>query len=157
MSIRSPIALVLSLVCLAVPAWADDQAHLNAYDRGDYPTALKEWLPLAEQGDAGAQFYLGVLYERGEGVPQDYAIARQWYEKAAAQGGAKAQFYLGLLHAYGEGGPQDLVQAHMWYHLAAGNGYKIATGYLDDLANQMTPDQIAEAQRLAQEWKLKGK
>jgi TPR repeat protein len=189
MFLRLNAAILLSIVCLAVPAWADNQAGLNAYVRGDYATALREWRSFAEQGDASAQFYLGVLYGRGvpqdyaiarqwykkaaaqghaeaqfnlgvlydsgQGVPQDYAIARQWYEKAAAQGGAKAQFYLGLLYAYGEGGPQDLVQAHMWYSLAAGNGYETATGYRNDLAKQMTPAQIAEAQKLAREWKPK--
>ena len=188
MSLRFPIALVLSIVCLAVPAWADSQAGVDAYTHGDYATALREWQPIAEQGDAAAQYNLGVLYEKGRGVPQDYtqarqwwekaavqghakaqfnlgvlydsgqgvsqdhAIARHWYEKAAAQRVAKAQFYLGLQSAYGRGVLQDVVQAHMWYSLAAENGYEIATGYRDDLAKQMTPTQIAEAQKLAREW-----
>ena len=58
-----------------------------------------------------------------------------------------------LLYANGLGGSQNLVQAYMWYSLAAGNGYEIATGYRNDLAKQMTPAQIAEAQQLAREWK----
>ena len=156
-SLRFPIAVVLSIVCLAVPAWADFQAGKDAYDRGDYATALNEWRPLAEQGDPSAQFRLGLLYENGEGVPRDFAKARLWYEKAAVQGEAKAQFYLGIQSAFGEGGPLDLVQAHMWYSLAAGNGNAHAPGYHDDLARQMTAAQIAEAQRLAREWKPKGK
>jgi TPR repeat protein len=156
-SLRFPIAVVLSIVCLAVPAWADFQAGKDAYDRGDYATALNEWRPLAEQGDRSAQFRLGLLYENGEGVPRDFAKARLWYEKAAVQGEAKAQFYLGIQSAFGEGGPLDLVQAHMWYSLAAGNGNAHAPGYRDDLARQMTAAQIAEAQRLAREWKPKGK
>jgi TPR repeat protein len=156
-SLRFPIAVVLSIVCLAVPAWADFQAGKDAYDRGDYATALNEWRPLAEQGDPSAQFRLGLLYENGEGVPRDFAKARLWYEKAAVQGEAKAQFYLGIQSAFGEGGPLDLVQAHMWYSLAAGNGNAHAPGYRDDLARQMTHAQIAEAQRLAREWKPKTK
>jgi TPR repeat protein len=80
-----------------------------------------------------------------------------WYDKAAVQGEAKAQFYLGIQSAFGEGGPLDLVQAHMWYSLAAGNGNAHAPGYRDDLARQMTAAQIAEAQKLAREWKPKGK
>jgi TPR repeat protein len=149
------IALVLSIVWLAVPAWADFQTGMDAYNRGDYATALREWRPLAEQGEASAQFQLGLLYDNGDGVPRDYAKARQWYERAAAQGGVKAQFYLGLQSAYSEGGPLDLVQAHMWYSLAAGNGYAHAPGYRDDLARQMTPAQIAEAHKRAREWKPK--
>ena len=155
LSLRFPIALVLSLVCLVVPAWADYQAGMDANNRGDYATALREWRPLAEPGDARAQFDLGLLYENGDGVPRDYAKAHQWYEKSAAQGGAKAQFYLGMQCAFGEGGPLDLVQAHMWYSLAAGNGHAAATVYRNDLARQMTPAQIAEAQKRAREWKSK--
>ena len=108
------IALVLSFVCLATLAWADYQAGMDANNRGDYATALREWRPLAEQGDPSAQFRLGSLYENGDGVSRDFAKARQWYEKAAAQGEPKAQLYLGLLSAFGQGGPLDLVQAHMW-------------------------------------------
>lgn len=155
--LRFPIALVLSIICLAAPAWADYQAGMDAYSRGDYATALREWRPLAEQGDPIAQFRLGSLYENGDGVPRDFAKARQWYEKAAAQGEAKAQFYLGIQSAYGEGGSRDLVQAHMWYSLAAGNGNAHAPGYRDDLARQMTPAQIAEAHKRAREWKPTGK
>ena len=157
MPLRFPIALVLSIICLAVPAWADYQAGMDAYGRGDYATALREWRPLGEQGDPIAQFRLGSLYENGDGVPRDFAKARQWYEKAAAQGEAKAQFYLGIQSAYGEGGPRDLVQAHMWYSLAAGNGNAHAPGYRDDLARQMTPAQIAEAHKRAREWRPNGK
>jgi uncharacterized protein len=155
MPLRFPIALALSLVCLVVPAWADYQAGMDANNRGDYATALREWQPLAEQGDARAQFDLGLLYENGDGVPRDYAKARQWYEKSAAQGGAKAQFYLGMQCAFGEGGPLDLVQAHMWYSLAAGNGHAAATVYRNELTRQMTPAQIAEAHKRAREWKPK--
>jgi hypothetical protein len=155
--LRFPLALVLSMVCLVVPAWADFQAGMDAYNRGDFATALREWRPLAEQGDARAQFSLGLSYENGDGVPRDHAKAREWYEKAAAQGDAKAQFYLGMQASFGEGGPQDLIQAYMWYSLAAGNGNAHAPGYRNDLARQMTPAQIAEAQKRAREWKPKGK
>jgi TPR repeat protein len=128
---------------------------MDAHHRDDYATALREWRPLAEQGDARAQFQLGLLHENGDGVQKDHAKARQWYEKAAAQEEAKAQFYLGLQSAYGEGGPLDVIQAHMWYSLSAENGYAYAPGYRDDLARQMTPAQITEAQKREREWKLK--
>ena len=153
MSLRFAIALVLSIICLAVPVWADFQAGKDAYDRGDYATALNEWRPLAEQGDPSAQFRLGSLYENGDGVQRDFVKARQWYEKAAAQGEAKAQFYLGIQSAYGEGGTLDLVQAYMWYSLAAGNGNAHAPGYRDDLVRQMTPAQLIEAQKRVRAWK----
>ena len=153
--LRFPIALVLSIVCLVVPAWADFKAGMDAYNRGDFATALREWQPLAEQGNASAQFSLGLSYENGDGVPRDYTKARQWYEKAAAQGDAKSQLYLGLQSSFGQGVPVDLVQAYMWYSIAAGNGNMHAPGYRDDLTRQMTPAQITEARKRAREWKPK--
>jgi TPR repeat protein len=98
MCIRFPIALVLSIFCLALPAWADFQAGMTAHDREDYATALREWQPLAEQGNALAQYHVGMLYHKGRGVPQDDRQARKWYAKAAAQGQPKAQFSLGTLY-----------------------------------------------------------
>ena len=152
---RIPLFLLLSLVLVVPPAWADFQAGMDAKNRGDFAKALREWQPLAEQGDAGAQFYLGMLHENGDGVPEDYGKAREWYEKSAAQGNANAQFYLGLMCAFGRGTSLDLVQAHMWYSLAAGNGHARAALHRNDLAKEMKPAQIAEAQKRAREWKPK--
>jgi len=126
MSFRLTSILVLSVFCLAVPAWADFQAGMNAHDREDYATALQEWQPLAEQGDALAQYQLGMLYHKGRGVPQDDVQARKWYGKAAAQGQAKAQFSLGTLYFNGEGGPKDYQQALRWLRLAADQGMALA-------------------------------
>ena len=122
MSLRFPIVLVLSIVCLAAPASADFQSGMDANNRGDYATALREWRPLAEQGDALAQYNLGLLYRKGRGVPQDDVQARQWYAKAAVQGQAKAQFNLGTLYFNGEGVPKDYQQALRWFRLAADQG-----------------------------------
>ena len=69
-----------------------------AYERGDYATALKEFRVLAEQGDATAQFILGVMYHDGRGVTQDYKEAVKWHRKAADQGNALAQFNLGVMY-----------------------------------------------------------
>ncbi len=143
------------MLLLTALAHADFQDGLDAYNRGDYETAFKEWHPLAEQGNAQAQYYLGVLYFKGEGVPQDYAQARKWWRKAAAQGHAIAQFNLGLLYNFGLGVPQDYVQAHMWDNLAAAQGEELAVTGRDQMAPKMTQEQIAEAQRLAGEWELK--
>ncbi len=82
---RVALAVAL-LIALATPSQADFQDGLAAFSRGDYAAALREWRPLAEQGYAGAQFYLGVMYATGRGLPQDYAEAVKWYRKAAEQG-----------------------------------------------------------------------
>ena len=156
-ALRFSLSLVLSIICFAGPAWGDYQAGMDAYNRGDFKTALREWQPLAEQGDARGQFSLGLLYENGDGVTRDYTKARQWYEKAAAQGDAKAQLYLGLQSSFGQGVPMDVVEAYMWYSLAAENGNPHAPGYRVDLSRQMTPAQIAEGKKRAKEWKPKGK
>jgi len=121
-----PIALVLSIVCLTASAWADFKAGENAYHRGDYATALREWQPLAKQGHAVAQYNLGLLYANGHGVPKDDVQARQWYEKAAAQGHANAQVNLGSLYDYGRGVPQDFKMAVRWYLRSANQGNDIA-------------------------------
>ncbi|TKB89076.1 MAG: sel1 repeat family protein [Nitrospira sp.] len=126
MTFRLAGTLVLSIFFLAVPAWADFQAGMTAHDSEDYATAMREWLPLAEQGDALAQYHVGMLYHKGRGVPQDDAEARKWYAKAAAQGHARAQFSLGTLYFNGEGGPKDYQQALRWFRLGANRGDALA-------------------------------
>jgi TPR repeat protein len=118
------LALTMTLVSGAVAGPFEDAAA--AYERGDYKTASRLWRTLAEQGLAMAQLNLGIMYAKGNGVPQDY------------------------------------VQAHMWLNLAAARfpasdaeNLNVAVGTLDIVASRMTPAQIAEAQKLAREWKPK--
>ena len=114
------------------------------------------WYRLAaEQGEATAQFNLGVMYATGQGVPQDFKEAMQWYYLAAMQGDADAQHNLGVMYAKGEGVMQDPVLAYMWFNLAAAQGQKAATELLGSLGRTMTPAQIEEAQKLAREWESK--
>ncbi len=148
------------LLGLTVLAWAGWDEGLAAYNRGDYATALREWRPLAEQGDAGAQIFLGFMYKKGRGVPQDYAEAMKWYRKAAEQGYASAQVNLGVMYINGQGVPQDYVQALMWFNLAAsrfppGEKRDRSVNNRDIVAEGMNPAQISEAQKLAREWKPK--
>jgi TPR repeat protein len=124
-----------------------------AYNRQDYPEAIRLCRPLAELGDIDAQTALGNLYYEGGGVEQNYTSAANWFRKAAEQGDATGQFSLGLAYEQGDGVPQDYVLAHMWYNLAAAQGAGVAAKARDELAAAMTPEQIAEAQRLAREWK----
>jgi TPR repeat protein len=118
----------------------------------NYAEAVKWYRKAADQGYAMAQFSLGIMYENGQGVPQDYAEAAKWYRRAAEQGYAKAQHNLGGYYHLGQGVQRDYVSAHMWYSLAAAQGNEDAPINRDFLANMMTPDQIAEAQRMAREW-----
>ncbi len=149
------LAPALLTFLLASPAWADSQAGMDAYKRGDYATALKELRPLAEQGDAFAQVRLGIMYDRGEGGPENDKEAVRWYRRAAEQGDARAQYNLGLMYSGEFGVPEDYVQSHMWFNLAAAQGNENARNFRNGVAARMTPAQIAEAQRLAREWKPK--
>ena len=119
----------------------------------DYAEALLWYCKAANQGHAEAQFSLGVMYERGQGVPLNFAEAVQWYRKAADQGYAQAQYNLGILYAMGGGVAQDYVQAHMWLNLASAQGNDEDRKYREQVAAKMTPAEIAEAQRLAREFK----
>lgn len=125
----------------------------------DAAQARQWWEKAAAKGNAEAQAFLGSLYEAGAGVPQDYANARRWYEQAAAQGNTMAQISLGFLYALGEGVQKDDVQAYMWFILAAvhstGQEQENAENSLFEITRRMTPTQVAEAQKLAREWKPK--
>jgi len=120
-----------------------------AYQRRDFATALRLMRPLAEEGNAEAQINLGNMYFDGNGVPQDYREGVKWYQLAADKGSADAQIALGFLYEYGDAVPQDYVQAHKWFDLAGSSSYR------DTVAAKMTPEQIAEAEKLAREWKPK--
>ena len=123
----------------------------NAYNSGDFATALKEFRPLAEQGDALAQYQLGLMYEKGEGVPQNDKTAVKWYRLAAEQGHSSAQTNLGTIYGTGKGVIQDFVYAHMWGNLGASNGNEVGVKVRETAAKNMTPADISTAQKLARE------
>jgi uncharacterized protein len=123
----------------------------------DLTEALKWYRKAAEQGDAPAQVELAELYKGAPGVRQDFTEVVRWYRAAAEQGYRYAQLGLGARYEDGEGVSKDLVQAHMWYNLAAERGLALAAKARDMIAARMTPSEIAEAQRLAREWKPKGR
>ena len=115
-------ALLFGTLCVQALA-ADFQAGMEAYNRGDYAGALREFRPLAEQGHAWSQYNLGVMYAEGRGVPQDDAKAVKWYRRAAAQGHAWAQYNLGVRYAEGRGVPEDDAEAVKWFRKAAEQGH----------------------------------
>ena len=106
-----------------VPATTGLQAGLDAYQRGDYPAALKMLIPLANKGDATAQLYLGLMNEMGQGVPQNHKKAAMRYRQAAEQGNAEAQYHLGEKYDLGQGVPQSKKMAAEWYGKSASHGY----------------------------------
>jgi TPR repeat protein len=109
------------------------------------------WQKAAAQGNADAQTNLGVMYENGRDVPKDEAKAFEWYQKAAAQGVAQAQYNVGVMYAKGQGVPKDDVQAYAWCELATAQGHTNAATLRDLLEAELTPDQLAAAEKLSSE------
>ncbi len=123
-----------------------------AFLKGDFKTAFALWKPLAEKGSKGAQLLVGRMYQEGSGVPKDSHEAARWLTLSANQGLDLAQWYLGFMYVEGDGVPKDLVTAHMWFSLAARQGDETAIKLRKRVAQDMTPEQIAEAVRRAQAW-----
>lgn len=90
-------ALAAATTMQAAPAASDVKAGVDAWFGGRYGDAIKTWRPLADRGDADAQFNMGQAYRLGRGVPADMRIAQSWFQKASAQGHAEAQANLGLI------------------------------------------------------------
>ena len=119
--------------------------------------ARKWYEKAARQGHAEAQANLGVLLVYARGGPQDYKMAVYWFRLSANQGNDLAQRKLGLMYERGDGVQQDFILAYMWYSIGAAKGGEAGARLRDAIAKGMDPDQITEAQRLAREWKPKGK
>jgi uncharacterized protein len=136
------LATVLSLAFTQVTAQDYDKG-LEAAQAGDFFTALSEWKPLAEQGDASAQYNLGLMYTNGDGVLKDYAEALKWYRLSAEQGNDAAQTNLGAMYSKGDGILKDYAEAVRLWRLAAEQGnndaqsnlgamYQFGSGVLQD-------------------------
>jgi len=153
------LLLVLGTACSKKSAQdpAAYQTGLDAYAKGNFPLALEKFRPLAEQGNALAQFNMGVMYRQGQGVPQDDKQAIAWWSKAAEQGHVEAMDNLGLRYGRGQGVAQDWVQAYKWFSLAAAAGNQTAMGNKRVAETKMTPQQVAQAQDLVQAWQTKHK
>ncbi len=162
------VAVALLAVPLASPAWADFQDGQRAYQRGDYAAAYREWLPLAEHGDAASQASLGTLYVNGQGVAKDDAEAVKWLRLAAEQGNAIAQNNLGFMYGNGRGVPRDDAQAVEWYRRSADQGnafgqavlgrmYTEGRGVPKDPVLAYMWYSLAIKQQPVLEWALKGR
>ena len=130
------ILLLLLYAFLLIPAFS-------------FAQDFEETRRAAESGDPVAQHNLGVKYERGKGVPQDYSQAVKWYRKAAEQGNVPAQYNLGVMYESGEVVPQNYSDAYVWFSLAAASGHENGTINRDAAAERLTPKALAAAQRRA--------
>jgi TPR repeat protein len=164
------LTLVASYRNFSPTSYTALEAGVIAYERADGAGTLKILEPLALNGNAEAQYYLGRLFDNYTFPNQepnrprefyDNAMAANWYSLAAEQGNALAQAHLGRMYFYGDGVKQDYVKAHMWLKLATtdsatsvGSGLEVHKKLLNYIAAQMTADQIAAAERLREQWSM---
>jgi uncharacterized protein len=113
-------ACLCALIGQAIADSLSEAQH--AYATGNHAKAEMLFRPLAEQGDASAQYHLGKMYYLGQGVPQDYREAMKWSRLAAEKGNALAQHNIGVMYNLGQGVTQDYIEAATWFRLAAEQG-----------------------------------
>jgi TPR repeat protein len=124
-----------------MPTWTILGGGYQSYLKGDYRAAYEEWLPLAELGDAEAQYNIGVMFDEGAGRPQDLAAAASWYRKAAQQGFMDAQTNLGMMYYHGQGVERDHAEAARWFRLATSQGDDEAARYLELVGSECSDGQ----------------
>ena len=158
------MSLFRTLVCvvfsagIALSAWG--AAGDEEFDRGyesfasrDYAAAVDWWLKAAEKNHARAQNGLGVLYRDGDLGEPDKKRAAYWFQQSANNGYAFAMYSLALLYRDGEGVERDDIEAHKWFNLASALNFDPRAEFQRDLiARRMSPEDIAEAQKRAQDW-----
>lgn len=157
MRINATVGILVCATLAAAPARADPVADGDAaFHRGDYQQALALLQGPADRGDAGAELDIGLLYFAGNGVPQDRHEAARWFLAAARQGQVGALADAGIVYVTGSGVPRNLVQAYMWFSLGAEAASGATAKYLDRVAGEMTPNEIAHAKTLVVHCKASG-
>ncbi len=129
--------------------WVGYAYYLGEGVEDDDEEAVRWFRMAAEQDHTSAQYYLGHAYLNGLGVEEDHEEALKWFRKAAEQGNVHAQYSLGRMYI---DVAHENVLAHMWFNLATSGGDQAAKKARDELTKRLTPEQIAEAQKLAREW-----
>jgi uncharacterized protein len=155
--IKRSFATLITALCLSFAstmAIADVDKGIAAYEKQDYATALKEFKESAEQGDASAQFGLGLMYANGQGVVQNERAAIEWFQKAAEQGLSDAQYNLGVMYYFGQGVVKNMNTAYFWFLIANANGYDTKT-FIELAEKKLTPTQKQAAQDDAANWRPK--
>ena len=144
--------VLLFALALSAGARADFNNGVVALMMGEYDKALSILVPLAETADhAYAQYFVGRMYAGGQGVPQDYETAADWYRKAAEQGVGDAQYRLGGLYQNGNGVPKDLEYAYGWYTVASHLGNAKATEAVGESAKLLSADEMKAAETLSKD------
>ena len=144
----SPL-LVLLFSIIATPAHADFNDGVVTYLMGDYDKAFTTMQSLAETSDHGfAQYYLGMMYMKGQGVEQDYKLAGKWFRKASEKSIPQAQYKLGDLYFKGRGVPKDYEFAYVWFSVGAAHEHKLSLNAISKSKEKLSEEELKEADKL---------
>ena len=149
------INVVFLLLLLGViPAKADFNDGVVAYLMGDYETAYNTMISIAKTSETEAlpQYYLGIMYMKGQGVEQNYEEASQWFRKAAENRLPQAQYKLASLYSEGQGVPKDYEFAYVWYSVSAAHGHKMSVNTIDEAKTKLSEAELTEANKLIAEY-----
>lgn len=154
--VRHTVRLALAVWLTALitgNSWADNYGKgVSAFRSGDYGYSISMLKPLARGGDPFAQFALGVMYDDGLGLPQNFARALHWYRKAAYSGLVDSQYILARFYGRGRGVKQDPATAFFWFNIATAGGHPFAARLRDQHRHQITVAQREKLEARAVEW-----
>lgn len=137
-------------------ARADFNDGVVAYTMQDFNKAFPIFQSLAETSDhAMAQYWLGMMYLKGQGVEQDYENAGKWFRKAAEQGIPQAQYKLGELYYRGNGLPKDYEFAYIWYKVGASHKHELSMNSIDKAMNKLSTEELSEADKVVNDYVVK--
>ena len=142
--------LLLLLICIiTTTARADFNDGVVAYLMADYEKAFKTMQSLAETSDHGyAQYYMGMMYLKGQGVEQDYKAASDWFRKASEQSIAQAQYKLGDLYFKGRGVPKDYEYSYIWFSVGASHKHDMSVKAIKKAKEKLSNEELKEADKV---------
>ncbi len=143
------LILILLSTIITTPARADFNDGVVTYLMGDYDKAFTTMQSLAETSDHGyAQYYLGMMYMKGQGVEQDYKLAGEWFRKAAEKSIPQAQYKLGDLYFKGRGVPKDYEFAYVWFSVGSAHNHKLSMAAVDKAKAKLSEEELKAADKL---------
>lgn len=147
------ISILFTLLLGSQAVQADFNEGVVAYLTGDYETAYNTMMSLADtSNDAMAQYWIGVMHLKGQGVEQNYEEAGKWFRRSAEQSVPQAQYKLGKLYSDGNGVPQDNEFAYVWYSVGAAHQHKKSADAMSSLQSELSEEEMKEANKIIPEY-----
>ena len=144
----------LLMLMAAGTARADFNDGVVAYIAGDYENAYNTMISIAktDEKNALAQYYLGMMYLKGQGVEKNYEEAGKWFRKGAENRLPQAQYRLAELYTEGEGVPRDFEFAYIWYSVGAAHQHKLSQNAVEKARTKLSKNELAEADKMVAEF-----